>query len=72
MALMVPEEDVKQVLHAWHAVKLADGKNATLAFDSRRVLRWRYKKTRIEGEKITSKSSDCSSGSTDRAKYRPS
>ncbi|MFH2108224.1 MAG: hypothetical protein ABII93_06100 [Chrysiogenia bacterium] len=68
MALMVPEADVKQVLHAWRVVKIAGGKSATLTFDGRRVLRWRYKKTRTESEKIAIKSSDYSGGSTDRAR----
>lgn len=65
MALMVPEADVKQVIHAWRAVRLAGGKAATLSFDDRRVLRWRFKKGHLENERITIKSSDYESGSTD-------
>ncbi len=65
MALMVPEADVNQVLHAWWAVRFAGGKAATLSYDDRRVLRWRFRKARLESERISIKSSDYDSGSTD-------
>jgi len=67
----IPTQDFGQVMAAWRACKLANGKGCGIGYDQWRAVSWRFTKNReVEKRSTMLASSDFSSGSTSRWRAR--